>query len=75
MQHSLNAKYQQPESASWSARHNPFWEGHGQTSTVLGPVLGRIHGLQYLTHNEMQMQILHPGRDREVKPYHQAGTL
>jgi len=75
LQHSLNAKYQQTESASWSARHHPFGDGHGQTGTVFGPVQGRKHGLQYLTHNELQMQTLHPVQDGEVKPHHQAGTL
>ena len=79
LQHSPgdSAKYQQPESASWSARHHPFGEGYGQTGTgtVFGPVQGRKHGLPYLKHDELQMQTLHPARDREVNPHHQPGTL
>jgi len=38
LQNSLNTKYQQTESVSWSARHHPFGEGYGQTGTVFGPV-------------------------------------
>jgi len=75
MQNSLNEKYKQTESAPWSARHHPFGEGRGHTDTVLGPVQGRKHGLQYSTNEELQMQILHQARDSEGRLHHQARTL
>jgi len=74
MQNALNEKYRHTESAPWSARHHPFGEGHGHTGTVLGPVQGSEHGLQFLANKELQMQILHPTRENKVRPHHQVRT-
>jgi len=73
MQSSLNEKYRHTESVPWSAWYHPFREGHGHTGTVLGPVQGSKHGLQFLANKELQMQILHPTRENKVRP-HQART-
>jgi len=51
-----------------------FGEGHGHTGAVLGQVQGSEHGLQFLANKELQMQILHPTRESEVRPRHQAQT-
>jgi len=59
MRNSFNEKYRHTEPAPWSARHHPFGEGHGHPSTVLTPVQGSQHGLQFLANKELQMQILH----------------
>jgi len=74
MQNSLNEKYRHTEPAPWSARHHSFGEGHEHTSTVLRHVQGSEHGLQFLANKELQMQILHPTRESEVRPRHQART-
>jgi len=73
-QNPLNEKYRHNAPAPWSARHHPLGEGHGHTSTVLGPVQGSEHGLQILANKELQMQILHPARGSEVRPRHQTRT-
>jgi len=74
MQNSLNEKYRHTELAPWSARHHPFGEGHGHTSTVLRPVQGSEHGLQILANKELQRQILHLTRESEVRQRHQTRT-
>jgi len=74
MQNSLKEKYRYTEPAPWSAQHHPFGEGHGHTSTVLRPVEGSEHGLQFWTNKEMQIQILHLTGESEVRPRHQART-
>ena len=74
MKNSLNEEYMHTESDSWSVRYHPFGEGHGHTGTVLGPVQGSEHGLQFLANKELQMQILHPTRENKVRPHHQART-
>jgi len=45
------------------------------TGTALGLVQGRMDGLLCSTHEEIQMQILHPARNSEGRPHHQAQTL
>jgi len=70
LQNSLNEKYEHVAPASWSARYHPFGEGHGQTSTVLGPVQGSEQDMQFFATQELQRQNLHRGR--EATPHSQA---
>jgi len=69
LQNAPKEKNEQAASASWSARYHPFGEGHGQTSTVLGPVQGSKQHMQTFAMQEIQWQNLH--RERAAAPHSQ----
>ena len=70
-QNSLNEKYRHTGLAPWSARHHPFGERHGHTGTVLGPVQGSEHGMQFLANEELKILTLDLTRESKERPRHQ----